>query len=65
MQGPLVYVNYGRIEDFMYLTNGTYLKLDLSKYKTTCTRQLVMLQGHFFLSNAIKKWRKNIINILT
>ncbi len=27
-----MYVNYGRIQDFMYLTNGTVLKLDLSKY---------------------------------
>ena len=27
-----MYVNYGRIDDFLYLTNGTFLKLDLSKY---------------------------------
>lgn len=32
MQGPLVYVNYGRMSDFLYLTNSSDLHLNLSGY---------------------------------
>ena len=32
IQGPLVYVNYGRLSDFEYLTNSSGPQLNLSSY---------------------------------
>ena len=49
-----MYVNYGRIDDFLYLTNGTFLKLDLSKY--IC----IARYGGLFRGDKVIEWSGKI-----
>ena len=50
-----MYVNYGRIDDFLYLTNGTFLKLNLSKY--IC----IARYGGIFRGDKVIEWSGKIL----